>query len=93
MHYAGDIDPEGLGIAQKLSLRYPKYTRFWKMGLDDYYKSIADVEISMERLKKLDSIFVSDLIPVAEKIREKKQPGYQEALVTEMIEELKTMGY
>lgn len=38
LHYAGDLDPAGLSIAQNLQLRYPPAFRAWRMGLDTYLR-------------------------------------------------------
>ena len=37
--YAGDLDPEGLLIAQNLKKRYTGIFSFWHMGLEDYWAS------------------------------------------------------
>lgn len=88
IHYAGDIDPEGLNIAERLLLRHPSNVRIWKMDLESYKKSITEVELSTERIQKLASITSSALIPVANELRRKKKAGYQEALVPDMMQEL-----
>ncbi|GAA0287764.1 uncharacterized protein (TIGR02679 family) [Gracilibacillus halotolerans] len=88
LYYAGDIDPEGLGMAEKLILRHPQNVRLWKMDVKSYQKSIASIELSDERLKKLDAIVTSEMLPVVKEIKKRKRAGYQEALVSEMIAEL-----
>ncbi len=88
IHYAGDIDPEGLNMAERLLLRHPSNVRIWKMDLESYKKSITEVELSTDRLQKLASITSSALIPVANELRRKKKAGYQEALVPDMVQEL-----
>lgn len=93
LYYASDLDPEGLGMAEKLLLRYPEHVKLWKMDVKDYENSLAEARLSEERLKKLSAIGVSELTPVVNEMRKRKQPGYQEALVKEMVEELKSLGY
>lgn len=88
LYYAGDFDPEGLSMAERLYERHPNHVHLWKMDVPDYKKSNADMELSEKRLSKLESISTPDLIPVVKLLRTKKKAGYQEALVDEMIQEL-----
>lgn len=88
IYYAGDLDPEGLSMAERLLLRHPEHVHLWKMDRDSYEKSVADIELSNERLKKLDAICSPELMPVVENLRKRKKAGYQEALVYEMVREL-----
>ena len=76
--YAGDLDPEGLLIAQNLKKRYTGIFSFWHMGLEDYWASYPRTMISPRRLKLLERITDPELLPVAELLRERKQAGYQE---------------
>ena len=52
-YYAGDMDPEGLLIAQRLRDRYPLF-RLWRYSFDDYLKSKSQNKCSKRRLKILD---------------------------------------
>jgi len=88
LYYAGDLDPEGISMAERLLQRHPNHVRPWKMDVAAYRKSEADIELSNERLKKLDSITSAELAPIAEELRKRKKAGYQEALVGEMVDEL-----
>ncbi|OZU87069.1 TIGR02679 family protein [Virgibacillus indicus] len=87
-YYAGDIDPEGISMAERLLLRHPENVQLWKMDVPAYRKSEANIELSNERLKKLESIVTPELLPVAEELKQRKRAGYQEALVTEMVDDL-----
>jgi uncharacterized protein (TIGR02679 family) len=89
LHYAGDMDPEGLSMAERLLLRHPERVELWKMDVDAYEKAQTDMEIPRERLNKLSAIKSAALTPLAEMMRDRKKAGYQEAVVPEMIEELK----
>jgi uncharacterized protein (TIGR02679 family) len=88
IHYAGDIDPEGLNMADRLLLRHPNQVKLWKMDVEAYENSVTDIEVSRERLNKLDTIISPALLPVAEVLKNRKKAGYQEALVPEMVREL-----
>lgn len=93
IYYSGDFDPEGLGMAEKLLRRYPDHVRLWKMDVEAYKQSLAEVILSKERLNKLNSLVAPELMPVAEKMRQIHRAGYQEALVDQMIEDFKNLGY
>lgn len=80
VYYAGDFDPEGLLIAQKLSVYYPGTLHFWHMTKEDYALCRSGEEISQKRLKMLDSITDDRLRPIAQQIAQQKKSGYQEKL-------------
>ena len=54
IYYAGDFDPEGILIAQKLKQYYPGKFSFWHMSAEDYMQSISEEAIGKKRLKMLD---------------------------------------
>lgn len=78
VHYGGDLDPEGLQIAQNLKALYHGTFSFWHMGREDYQASRPRVAISERRLKILDGIREPELLPAARAIRLVKKAGYQE---------------
>ena len=80
VYYAGDLDPEGLLIAQKLSRFYGGKFDFWHMGAEDFIESRSDREISPKRLKMLEKITDERLLPAAELIKHYKTAGYQELI-------------
>lgn len=80
LSYAGDLDPEGLLIAQKLWEYYPGKFSFWHMGPEDYEKSRSEESISEKRLKMLDRIYVEELLPVKEQLLREKRAAYQERI-------------
>ena len=85
IHYAGDFDPEGLQIADKLLKRYnSSKVHTWRMTADDYNSIEKGDMLPQNRIKKLDSITSLELLPVAQKIREEKRAAYQELLITQM---------
>lgn len=76
--YAGDLDPEGLLIAQKLSMYYRGDFHFWHMTVRDYRRSRSEEVISDKRLKMLDRISARELLPVKEELLRQKRAAYQE---------------
>lgn len=91
IYYAGDFDPEGLQMAQRLALRYPNGLKLWHYTVEDYEKAISENRLKTSRLKKLNSILVSELLPVKKKILEIGKAGYQEELVDDMAKDILTL--
>ena len=80
VYYSGDLDPEGLLIAQKLSEFYNGKFILWHMGTEDYEASRSNEEISARRLKMLEKINDERLVPSARMIMKYKKAGYQERI-------------
>ena len=78
IYYAGDLDPEGLLIAQKLKKYYQGFFEYWHMTEEDYRKSRSEEVISEKRLKILDHITDPELRKVADAVAKYKTAGYQE---------------
>ena len=80
IYYAGDLDPEGLLIAQKLKKYYQGFFEYWHMTEEDYRKSRSEEVISEKRLKILDHIRDPELRKVADAVAKYKTAGYQEKI-------------
>lgn len=80
VYYSGDLDPEGLLIAQKLADYYKETFYFWNMESEDYEQCRSSEVISDRRMKSLDKITDARLIPVVDQIKKYKTAGYQERL-------------
>lgn len=83
--YSGDLDPEGMDIADRLWLRYGEAVRLWRMDAADYRRSISKERISEERIGKCDSLRHPQLRRVAEELRRERCAGYQENLLEELL--------
>ena len=84
VYYAGDLDPEGILIAQKLSQYYKGEFHYWHMETADYEKCRSEEVISPKRMKIRERITDGRLKPVVDRIEEYGTAGYQEMLVEEM---------
>lgn len=82
VYYAGDFDPEGLLIAQKVHQYYKGSFSYWHMSPADYERSKSKERISERRLKMLDKITDDALAEVADDVRNAKLAGYQENVFT-----------
>lgn len=77
--YAGDFDPEGLEIAQKLKDRYGDQLMFWHYEKEDYERAKSTNHITNEKRKKqLENVSDPVLIRMKTWILESGVAGYQE---------------
>ncbi len=84
--YAGDFDPEGLQIADKILRRFSEYdVHVWHMLAEDYNAIEKGDELSEKRLNKLNSIRSDELASAVSAIRSERRAAYQELLVSQMI--------
>lgn len=83
--YAGDYDPEGLLIAQRLKERYGERLYFWQYRGEFYEKYRSDVEISDRSLKKLDRVYREELQDIKQAMKRQKKAAYQEAMMGEYL--------
>lgn len=89
--YAGDFDPEGLLIAQRLKMRYQEQLKFWHYDLSDYEMALSSKEISNKRLKMLEKLKSPQLQQIAEQMKIEKKAGYQEMLMQKYLEEVRKL--
>ncbi|TWD98638.1 uncharacterized protein (TIGR02679 family) [Neobacillus bataviensis] len=88
LYYSGDLDPEGITMAQRLKDRFPDRVIFWRMDTASYEVSISDEDIS-SRLSKMQNITSPELVEVATVLIERQKAGYQEGLVNRLIEDIR----
>lgn len=82
LFYAGDYDPEGLLIADKLKQRYSTQLCLWCYSVDFFKKiKIVQSEISSKRLQILEHIKDSQLNKIVSYMVENYCFGYQEGLI------------
>lgn len=82
VYYSGDLDPEGLLIAQKLCQFYDGEFVYWHMTKEDYEVCKSNESLSKKRIKMLDKITDEELLAVAGEIRTYKKAGYQENMLS-----------
>lgn len=81
LYYAGDFDPEGLKIADKLKLRFGEKLILWHYQAEDYRTAKSDVAISTERLEKVKNLHSEQLKQMGQLLNAEKMAGYQERLI------------
>ncbi|MBR2766440.1 MAG: DUF2399 domain-containing protein [Blautia sp.] len=87
--YSGDLDPEGICIADRLICRSKGKIRPWHMTARDYEACASAVELTDERLRELDHVQSPCLMEAAEAVRNGRKAGYQEKLLKVMAEEMR----
>lgn len=88
IYYAGDFDPEGIGIADKLKERYKEKLKLWRFTIEDYRKVLSSKNISDSSMVKLDGIKTEELKILAEEIKISKKAAYQEMLIEEYVRDI-----
>lgn len=91
LYYSGDMDPEGLVMAQRLKKRYQEQLVFWRLDKDAYAATMSDEDIS-SRLTQLDLVKDAGLAETAAAMRVYKKAGYQEGLVEQLAADIKRDG-
>jgi uncharacterized protein (TIGR02679 family) len=87
IYYAGDFDPEGLVIAQKLLNRYEDSIKLWATTKEEYISSLSNETISMNSMSKLkNQVKHPFLLEVKEEMVKRKQAGYQENVLDKLLE-------
>lgn len=84
--YAGDIDPEGLLIAQRLRRYYRGEFHYWHMSADDYGMCMSAEPVSQRRQKMLEKVEDPELKETAEALQKSGKAGYQENMLQAYLE-------
>lgn len=87
IYYAGDLDPEGLLMAQRLKNRYPENIKIWRMDKESYLSALSEEKIE-ERTSQLKNLEDPDLKMTAELMLKHGFAAYQEGLVEWLIADI-----
>ena len=85
LYYSGDLDPEGIQIADKLKQRYKENLKFLGFNINTYYKNISNIELSSSRLQKLEGIKTKELKKLCSEIKKNRKVAYEEENINEII--------
>lgn len=88
IYYSGDLDPEGMNIADRLWQKYGDSIQIWRMSPKEYWSSISQETLSEQRLAKLEHIKHPILKETAKYMMVRKRAGYQENLLERLLEDL-----
>lgn len=88
IYYNGDIDPDGICIADRLWKKFGDRIHIWRMSPEDYDKSLSKERIGDIGRSKLENIDHPILKKTAECMIEKQLAGYQENMLKELLEDM-----
>jgi len=78
LYYSGDLDPEGIQIADKLKQRYKQSLQLLGFDKKVYYKNVSNIELSNSRLQKLEKVQAKELNEICKEIKKNKKAAYEE---------------
>ncbi|MDO5573787.1 MAG: TIGR02679 domain-containing protein [bacterium] len=85
IYYSGDMDPEGMGIADRLWRKFPERVRIWRMSAEDYQNAVSNEKIEERSLTMLGNLMNPQLKQTAEVILQKKRAAYQENILEDLF--------
>ncbi|WP_368271041.1 TIGR02679 domain-containing protein [Enterocloster lavalensis] len=88
-YYNGDIDPDGICIADRLWKKFGDGIHIWRMSPTDYEKSLSKEKIGDIGVAKLANISHPILKQTAECMKERRLAGYQENMLKVLLEDMK----
>jgi uncharacterized protein (TIGR02679 family) len=88
IYYSGDIDPEGLLMADRLKKRYPENVVIWRMDKSDYLHAKSEESIE-DRITQLKGIEDELLKETAFTMINHGVAAYQEGLIDLLIEDIR----
>lgn len=91
--YSGDMDPEGIEIADRLWKRFKGGdfkggVEIWRMSSEDYGMGISGEVLKESRLARLDKVEHPVLKETADRVQEKKRAAYQENILEALLRDL-----
>lgn len=88
IYYSGDIDPDGIGIADRIWQRFGERIHIWRMSPEDYENSISRERIGETGIIKLGNIQHPLLSETAEVVKKRQLAAYQENLLEVLRQDL-----
>lgn len=92
LYYSGDIDPEGMQIADKLKKRFGNKLTLIGFDEETYKKNKSNVSLSEIRIKKLDGLKDAYLQETAELLKQDKVAAYEELNIDGLKKILRKWG-
>lgn len=91
IYYNGDMDPDGVRIADRLWQKFGDNIHIWRMTHEDYRKSISKEKIGEIGRVKLENISHPVLKETAQCIKECGLAGYQENILKDLLFDIKKL--
>lgn len=89
IYYSGDIDPDGIGIADRLWQKFGDRIHIWRMSPADYETGISKECIGKNGLAKLENVRNPLLQETAECVKARRAAAYQENLLQELLGDIR----
>lgn len=89
INYSGDLDPEGIRIAQSIVNRYGDRVKLWRMNVESYKVGMSEL-LTDERLAKLNTVTI--LPEVVEQMLGCRKAAYQEAWIDGMVDDVQRVS-
>lgn len=86
LYYAGDFDPDGLLILQRLKERYGRRLVPWGYRREWYETYLSEVECSPLTMKKLDRVTLPEVQEIVERMKRHRKAAYQETMMKELAD-------
>ncbi len=83
--YSGDLDAEGMGIADRLWQKYGDAIQMWRMDEADYRAAISDESLNEKQLSSLKQLKNPQLQKTAKLVTQEKKAGYQENILNSLL--------
>ncbi len=88
IYYSGDMDPDGIQIAERLWKKFGDGIHIWRMSPEDYEKSCSEEWIRELGIRKLKHICHPCLKGTAEAVAARRLAGYQENILQELLADI-----
>lgn len=92
IYYSGDMDPEGIGIAERLWRKYPQNIHIWRMAPQDYFDALSEEKVEEWRMKKLQNTTHPALRETSHNIQKNGKASYQENLLEKLVQDILRMS-
>lgn len=88
IYYSGDIDPEGIQIADKLKAKFPDTIQLLGFHKEAYHQNLSNITLSRERLHKLEKLESEELIELAKEVKKEGKASYEELNIEEIMAQI-----
>lgn len=88
IYYSGDMDPEGIDIADRLWKRFGSRLEIWRMSPEDYRQGISGEVLEDVRMARMNRVEHPLLQKTASCIRRERRAAYQENILGKLLEDL-----
>ncbi len=86
LYYSGDLDPEGIQIADKLKQRYGESLEFIGFDIETYLKNISNMQVNETRINKLKHINSKELLETCNCLKKNRRVAYEEENIQNLID-------